>query len=145
MRGYFAVGVYGCKTSANVGTLWRSAYNMGAAYIFTIGRRFPRQASDTVKAWKHVPMLEFTLFDEFLVSRPHDCLLVGVEQCERSRNLPEFSHPERAIYVLGAEDSGLPREVIERCNHVVSIDTAECLNVAVAGSIVMYDRRCKAS
>ena len=35
--GFFAVGVYNSKSAENVGTLWRSAFQLGAAYIFTIG------------------------------------------------------------------------------------------------------------
>lgn len=30
-RGYFEIGVYHPKTPMNVGTLWRSAYQLGAA------------------------------------------------------------------------------------------------------------------
>ena len=37
--GFFAVGVYNSKSADNVGTLWRSAFQLGAAYIFTIGAR----------------------------------------------------------------------------------------------------------
>lgn len=34
---YFAIGIYHPKTEMNMGTLWRSAYQLGASYIFTIG------------------------------------------------------------------------------------------------------------
>ena len=37
--GFFAVGVYNSKSADNVGTLRRSAFQPGAAYIFTIGAR----------------------------------------------------------------------------------------------------------
>jgi len=140
-RGYYGVGIYGTKTVANVGTLWRSAANMGAAFIFTVGRRFPRQTSDTLKAWKHVPYFEFDSFDEFRV--PKDCVVVGVEQ--PGDPLPTFKHPERAIYLLGAEDHGIPPELLDRCQEVVEVPSGRCLNVAVAGSIVLYDRNAKAA
>lgn len=140
-RGFFGIGVVGSKTATNVGTLWRSAANFNAAFIFTAGRRFPQQASDTIKAWKHVPLLEVDAFHQLAI--PRGCRIVGVEQVERSRPLARFSHPERALYVLGAEDSGLPSRVLDACHDVVEIDTPFCLNVAVAGSIVMYDRQVK--
>jgi tRNA G18 (ribose-2'-O)-methylase SpoU len=59
--------------------------------------------------------------------------------------LPVVQHPERAVYILGAEDSGVPTDVAQRCNHWASIPTCGTfsLNVAVAGSIVMYDRIAK--
>lgn len=142
MKGYCGIGIYGTKTASNVGTLWRSAGLMGASFIFTIGHRYPKQASDTIKAWKHIPLYQYDSFDEFQV--PKECDLIGVEQVVRSKPLPSFVHPERAVYLLGAEDTGLPAEVVGRCRSVVEIPSERCLNVAVAGSIVLYDRRTKA-
>ena len=123
-----------------MGTLWRSAFQLGAAGIFTIGKRYPRQASDTVKAFKHVPMREFETFDQFLSAMPYSCPLVGVEM--GGRDLTGFVHPERAIYLLGAEDHGLPPDVLRRCHHVVSLPSVrtQSFNVSVAGSLVMFDR-----
>lgn len=40
--GYFGIGIESAKTPANVGGLWRSAHAFGAAFIFTIGARYPR-------------------------------------------------------------------------------------------------------
>jgi tRNA G18 (ribose-2'-O)-methylase SpoU len=142
-RGYFAIGIVGGKNTLNVGTLWRSAGNMGAAYIFTIGRRYPQQASDTIKAWKHIPLFDYATFDDFAAHRPKDCMLIGVEQTPRAVDLPAFTHPERAIYLLGAEDTGLPSHIVGKCQRIVQIPSARCLNVSVAGSIVMYDRNAK--
>lgn len=144
-RGFYGIGVVGVKTAVNVGTLWRSAGNMGAAFIFTCGRRYPRQASDTIKAWRHVPMFEHADIEALFDNIPHSCVPVAVEQTDRSRGLPAYTHPERAIYVLGAEDTGVPASVLRRCRDVVEIPSLRCLNVAVAGSIVMYDRLAKSA
>lgn len=139
-RGYFEIGIYHTKTASNVGTLWRSAYQLGASGVFTIGKRYPHQVSDTVKAFRHVPMREYLNFDNFVKSSPKSALLVGVEM--GGRPLSKFSHPERAIYLLGAEDSGLPDCITKQCNLLVSIETirTESYNVAVAGSLIMYHR-----
>jgi hypothetical protein len=52
-----------------------------------------------------------------------------------------LSHPERACYLLGAEDYGLPAEIIARCEFAVRIPgAAYCLNLASAATIMMYDR-----
>jgi tRNA (guanosine-2'-O-)-methyltransferase len=140
MRGYFGIGIYGSKTAVNVGTLWRSAYQLGAAFIFTIGRRYPKQASDTVRAWKHVPLYEYSDFDDFNNHRPNDCPLIGVEM--GGKTIGQYTHQERAIYLLGAEDNGVPLSILEKCQTVLSIPTVrlESFNVAVAGSIIMFDR-----
>lgn len=142
-RGYFAIGIYGCKNSINIGTLWRSAANMGAAYIFTVGHRYKQQSSDTVKAFRHIPLFEYVSFAEMYKALPRDCWLIGVEQSASAHNLPGFAHPERAVYLLGAEDHGLPESVLSGCHATVQIPSARCLNVAVAGSIVVYDRNAK--
>jgi tRNA G18 (ribose-2'-O)-methylase SpoU len=143
LRGYFGIGVVQSKTPTNMGTLWRSAHNFGAAFCFTVERRYSMEVSDTTKAQRHIPLFHFTSLDDLLSHVPADCALIGVEQHETSRPLAGFSHPERAIYLLGAEDRGLPEPIIMMCRHVLEISSPMCLNVAVAGSIVMYDRQTK--
>lgn len=145
MRGYFEIGIYHGKTPANLGTLWRSAYQLGAAGIFLIGNRFHKQASDTVKAYRHIPLREYLDFEHFQSARPYDCVLVGVEM--GGRPLSGYHHPERAIYLLGAEDHGLPKQVTEKCQSIISLEALNTLsyNVAVAGSLVMYHRQFKAA
>lgn len=140
MSGYFEIGIFHPKTSENVGTLWRTAYQLGASGIFTIAQRCKPQSSDTPKAWRHIPLRQFAGWDDFLAAQPYDAQLVGVEMGGRS--LDTFCHPERAIYILGAEDHGLPPSVIERCQHVVTLPSVrvDSYNVAVAGSLVMYHR-----
>ncbi len=145
IRGYFGIGIYHTKTEINVGTLWRSARNFGAAFIFTIGRRYRQQASDTTNTQQHIPLYHFETFEDFRHHRPMDCPLIGIEQTDTSVSITGFKHPSRAIYLLGAEDHGLPPEILSRCQSVVHIDTPMCLNVAVAGSIVMFDRAAKAA
>lgn len=143
MRGYFAIGIWHPKTASNVGTLWRTAHAFGAAFLFTVGRRFPRQASDTVNAWKTVPMLEFQTIDDLVTHLPFSCPLVAVENTPTARRIDDYSHPERAVYLLGSEDNGLSPAVIERCHGAVILPGAACLNVATAGAMLMYDRATK--
>ena len=38
------------KNSNNLGTLWRSAFQLDAAFLFTVGGRYKAQATDTVSA-----------------------------------------------------------------------------------------------
>ncbi|MGI9489387.1 MAG: TrmH family RNA methyltransferase, partial [Geminicoccaceae bacterium] len=48
--------------------------------------------------------------------------------------------PLNAAYVFGPERGSLTPEMVARCDHVVKIPTRFCINLAVAGAIVMYDR-----
>jgi len=144
MRGYFGIGIENCKTPANIGTLWRTAHNIGAAFIFVIGKRYKHQASDTTKASRHLPLYHYEDFNEFYKNIPHNCQLVGVEYPDdRAVALPSFPHPERAVYLLGAEDHGLSKMAKDACHKMVFIPGSKLgtsLNVSVAGSIIMYDR-----
>lgn len=143
-RGYFGVAVYRPKFDVNIGTLWRSADLFGASFLATVGARYPhhRQASDTTNARMHVPMHHYGSLDELIAGLPYSCPLIGVEMDPRARELSTFTHPERGLYLLGAEDHGLPQAVIDRCHYLVQIPTVKpySLNVAVAGSIVIQDR-----
>jgi tRNA G18 (ribose-2'-O)-methylase SpoU len=139
-RGYFGIGILNAKTETNIGTLWRSAFIMGASFIFTIGHRYKKQPSDTPQSWKHIPLYNYESFEEFYKIIPYDCQLIGIELDEKSIPIAEFKHPERCIYLLGAEDSGLTKEAINKCHKLVILPGEYCLNVSVAGSIVLFDR-----
>jgi tRNA G18 (ribose-2'-O)-methylase SpoU len=139
-RGFFGIGIQNIKTEMNLGTLWRSASIMGAAFIFTIGKRYKKQASDTMKSWRHIPLFHYESFEEFHKSMAFDCQLIGVELDEKSVPVNDFKHPERAIYLLGAEDNGLTKDAINKCHKLVQLPGDYCMNVSVAGSIIMYDR-----
>ena len=146
-RGYCAIGILGCKTELNIGGLWRSAHAFGCAYIFCIAPRFHpihrRQASDTTHAAANIPYYCYGTLEEFLAARPHGAALIAVEQAPSAQPLETFVHPRCATYLLGAEDTGISEKILQRCNSVISINTPVCLNVATAGSIVLYDREAK--
>ena len=58
VSGYFGVGVVNTKNQANVGTLWRSAYQLGAQFVFTVGTRYRHAPTDTVRATQRLPLFE---------------------------------------------------------------------------------------
>jgi len=139
-KGYFGIGVLNMKNSINYGTLFRTAQILNADFIFLIGCRFKAMASDTMKSWKHTPLFVYKDFNDFNEHRPHDCPLVGIEMCESAISLNEYKHPKRACYLLGAEDNGLTQEAIKSCQEIIVLPGERSMNVAVAGSIVLYDR-----
>ncbi len=142
---HFGIGIYQVKTGPNVGVLWRGAYQLGAAYVFTIGPRYKPESSDVFATWQQIPLFRYATFDEMFAAMAYGTRLIGVEL--NGTPLPEFEHPGRAVYLLGAEDSGLPDTVLDRCYDVVSIPAVRkaSYNVAQAGTLVMYDRFIKRS
>ncbi len=141
MRGYFAVGVEGLSKSGNLGALMRTAHAFGASFLFTIGSGLnyrELRATDTSGSFGHLPYFAFN--DAAQMQLPHDCTLVGVELTPDAVFLPSFHHPAKAAYLLGPEDGSLSPALVARCNYVVKIPTAFCINVGLAGALVMYDR-----
>lgn len=144
-RGYFGVACYRPKTTDNIGTLWRSAHIFGASFLAIIGGRYVKQPGDTTHATRHVPLLRFDTFATFRESLPSNASLVAVELVPNARDLVRYGHPEQGVYLLGPEDGSLPPDVLADCDSRVIIPGTFCLNLAVAGSIVMYDRVAKAN
>lgn len=139
-RGYFGIGIEHAKTEYNIGTLWRSAQIMGAAFIFTINNRYKKQSSDTMKTFRHIPLIHYSNFSDFYCHLPYDCMLIGIELDERAIEINRFEHPERCVYLLGAEDHGLTKEALNSCHSIVQLPGDFCMNVSVAGALAMYDR-----
>src|SRR3954447_17631193 len=142
-RGYFAIGAERMSKALNLGNLMRSAHGFGASFTFTIGATYQalEARADTSKGSQHLPHYNWAKVDELAL--PHGCRLVGVELIDEAIDLPSFRHPLRAAYVLGPEQGSLSPGVLERCDHVVRIPSSFCINLAMAGAIVMYDRvRC---
>lgn len=145
LRGYFAIGAERISKPLNLGNLMRSAHAFGASFVFTVAAhravgepRATTTMSDTSRAPAHVPYYRWASVEA--MSLPAGCQLVGVEFVDEAVDLPSFRHPLRAAYVLGAERGSLSNEMLARCDHLVKIPSAFCINVATAGAIVMYDR-----
>ena len=140
MRGYFAIGVESLSKQMNAGNLFRSAHAFGASFVFTIGGVYsPNLAkSNTSKSISHMPVYNYQNFNDFLI--PEQSTLVGIELIDDAINLPNFKHPKKAIYILGPEKGNLSQEILSRCQYTVKIPTKFCVNLAMAGAIVMYDR-----
>lgn len=141
MRGYFGLGVEGISKSGNLGNLVRSAHAFGASFFFTVAAALDQQeleATDTSHAAGHIPFYKYP--NLAALTLPADCMLVGVELVESSIELPRFRHPPCAAYVLGPELGSLSPELQARCRFMVKIPMKFCVNVGVAGALVMYDR-----
>lgn len=141
MRGFFGIGVEGVSKEMNVGNLFRSAHAFDASFVFTVNANYTRrggQRADTSDSLAHLPFYGFP--DPASLMLPKGCKLVGVELLDDSIELPSFHHPAQAAYILGPERGELSPEILSRCDHVLQIPTKFCVNVGIAGAIVMYDR-----
>src|SRR5262249_47106881 len=139
-RGYFGIGAERISKALNLGNLMRSAHGFGASFTFTIGATYAalEARADTSKGAQHLPHYNWETPAELVL--PAGCRLVGVELLDEAIDLPSFHHPRCAAYVLGPERGALSPELAARCDYVVRIPTSFCINLAMAGAIVMYDR-----
>ena len=140
-RGYFGIGVEGISKPMNLGAVLRTAHAFHASFCFTIGACFNVRdvlASDTSVAFDSMPVQVYPDVASF--TPPLGCRVVGIEITDDAIDLPTFTHPPAAIYVLGAEKDSLSPAMQERCDFIIKIPTRFCVNLSVAGAIVMYDR-----
>jgi tRNA G18 (ribose-2'-O)-methylase SpoU len=73
--------------------------------------------------------------------RRHRCRVIGASQ-GRSADLHRFDYPRLTILVLGEERQGLSPAQRGLCTDLVRIPmvgTADSLNLAVAGSLLLYE------
>jgi tRNA G18 (ribose-2'-O)-methylase SpoU len=141
MKGYFGIGVEGISKPMNAGALFRTAHAFGAAFVFTVGAAYARaeaDKADTSKTAASLPLYEWPTLSDMRL--PERCSLVGIELIDGAEALPSFRHPRRAAYVLGPERGALSPALCAACDFVVQIPTRFCVNLSVAGAIVMYDR-----
>ena len=143
-RGFAAICLYNPKNSLNVGGVLRAARCYGAELVVVAGRLrikgIQHASTDTGKAWRHIPTIRSV--DPF-DTVPLSAIPIAVEICDRAISLPTFVHPERAYYVFGPEDGSLGESIIARCKYVISVPTAQCMNLAATVNVILYDRLAK--
>lgn len=140
MRGFAVIALDRPKTPANLGGVLRAAGAFGADMVVVGGHRMGKFATDTAQAWRHVPCVEA---DDIMSLLPFGCIPVVVEIHPKARPLQNFIHPERGYYVFGPEDGSVSKRIVESAAHIIKIESANCLNLAAAVNVVLYDRNSK--
>jgi TrmH family RNA methyltransferase len=125
----------------NVGTLIRTADALGPASVALSSGcadpTGPKALRASAGAIFRVPLARF---EE--APRPRVALAAG-----GGKALPEVELGDAVTFVVGAEREGLPDDVLADCDelaHIPQAESAESLNVAVAGAIALYERRRRA-
>lgn len=139
-RGYACIGLVNPKTPANVGGILRASFIYDAAMIAVQGMRYTKHGADTIKAYRHKPLIYANDLHDVI---PYDCIPVAVELIDGAKPLPEYKHPERAFYIFGPEDGTLGKSVTGWCRDVVMVPGNACMNLAATVNVVLYDRMSK--
>jgi tRNA(Leu) C34 or U34 (ribose-2'-O)-methylase TrmL len=80
-----------------------------------------------------------------LDSVAEDTQIVCVELVEGAIPLPEYQHPDKALYIFGPEDGTLTQRMIDRADAVVYVPTIGSMNLAATVNVVLYDRMAKSA
>lgn len=139
-NGYYGIGILNNTLELNIGTLWRTAFILGASFIYTVDKKYKPQSSDVTAAWTRIPLYHYHSVEDLKNNIPYSTKLIGVELTEKAAPLADFQHPARAVYLLGNEQIGLSSKVLDQCHQTIQLPGSYSLNVAVTGSIIAYDR-----
>jgi len=139
------IGLTNPKSPSNVGAVMRAAGCYQVNSVYYTGQRYARAAkfnTDTKQATERIPLIGT---ESFIKELSDEKKLVCIELVEGAQSLPEFSHPENAMYVFGPEDGSISQEVVDKAYAVVYIPTIGCMNLAATVNVVLYDRLAKSS
>ncbi len=140
-RGYFGIGAERISKALNLGNLMRSAHGFGASFTFTIGATYQalEARADTSKGAQHLPHYDWTNGGGAGAAGRLPSGRRGA--AGRGHRPAELSSPApRAPTCWGRNAVRLSPDLVARCDYVVRIPTSFCVNLAMAGAIVMYDR-----
>jgi len=137
-----AIAAWNITKEHNVGSLVRTAHAAAVAEVILVGEReWNVEAAKTSELYTSVTQLaDIEAFRKHLESQRWN--LVAVELDHRAVNVFDAVYPERPCFLLGAELSGVPGELLDEAELVVQIPQwglVPSLNLAIAGSIVLYD------
>ena len=144
--------IHNVRSVTNVGSMFRTADAAGIDKIYLTGYtpspldRFGRIRRDMAKSalgaekfvpWKHKKNLP-SLLDKF---RREKYLIVGIEQAKNSVDYKKVKLREKNAFILGAEVSGIPQNILKKCDIIAEIPMRgkkESLNVSVACGVVLF-------
>jgi len=137
--GPLCVYLHGLRDPGNVGTIIRSAHAFGASCV-TLGPGCadpygPKAVRASMGAIFTVPVARAQQLQEL----PGELLALSAGAAEELRGPLEAIAPAVTLLV-GAERTGLPREVLDACHRRARITIAgDSLNAAMAATVALYE------
>lgn len=132
------------KSPQNMGSILRAAGCYQAQSIRYTGERYARAKAFQTDTKNVQSVIEVKHVDE-IINDDTDVTLkkVAVELVEGATPLPNFVHPNNALYIFGPEDGSIEQNVVDKCDHIVYIPTLGCMNLAATVNVLLYDRLSK--
>lgn len=144
-----SIGLVNPKSPENVSSVMRAAGNFRVDSVFYTGTRYPRavklhpgMVNMSRKVSQNIPLAGVTnLIDD----AADEFKIVCIEFAENALPLPDYEHPQNALYIFGPEDGSINQDVIDRADAVVYVPTVGCMNLAASVNVVLYDRLMKSA
>jgi tRNA(Leu) C34 or U34 (ribose-2'-O)-methylase TrmL len=136
------------KYPHNVGNAFRACAALGASTLFVTGQRAQWETTGKGQRLPREERMKSYNGKVELVreERPFDYLDTGVvpvavEISPTAEPLAFFQHPDKACYVFGPEDGGIPKAIRALCHRFVILPTDHCINLAAAVNCILMHRR----
>lgn len=152
MKKQTALLLHDIRSAHNVGSIFRTADAAGVSKVFLSGvtpapqDRFGRAQRDIAKTAlgaERYLIWEYKKSPAAIISalRKKGWAIVAVEQDAHALDYRKFRIKKPTLFVLGNEVSGVPKQVLKRCDAILEIPMRgrkESLNVSVAAGVVLF-------
>jgi len=142
-----SIGLINPKSPDNVGSVLRAAGNYGVDQVLYTGNRYPRAIERSGRSMdmsrklgRGIPITQTHCLIDAVAD---DVTIICVEFAENASPLPEYQHPENALYIFGPEDGSLSQDIIDKADVVLYIPTVGSMNLSATVNVVLYDRLAK--
>ncbi len=144
--------IHNVRSVQNVGAMFRTADAAGINKIYLTGYtpapldRFGRKRGDLAKsalgAEEFVSWVQKKNISSLLSKlKKESFLIIGIEQAKNSVDYKEVKLKEKNAFIVGAEVTGIPKNVLKKCDIIAEIPMRgkkESLNVSVACGVVLF-------
>ena len=146
-KNHVSIGLINPKDAQNVGSVLRAIGCYQANDVYFTGNRYEyalKHNTDTHNVARSSLISKVgTMVEARDQNMPEGTKIVCVELVEGAIPLPDYQHPENALYVFGPEDGNLKQSIVNAADEVVYIPTVGCMNLAATVNVLLYDRLAK--
>lgn len=126
----------------NIGAIIRTAECAGFAGVIIPSdiKITPTIAKISTGALFNIPIIRSPIFNTIKVFKDNGYFVFGIER--GGNNIFETSTPLKSLFIIGSEDKGLSKPLIEKCDGLLEIPQfgkVNSLNMSVASAIVIYN------
>ena len=140
-----SIGLINPKSPTNVGAVMRAAGCYQVDGVFYTGQRYAKAAKFNTDTKNKVTSIPLSGVDSLIANISSETKVVCVDLVEGAIPLPEYQHPENALYIFGPEDGTIDQYIIDKADAVVYVPTVGCMNLAASVNVLLYDRLAKNS